>query len=243
MKNNICYIFGAGEHFGPPPLPNPGDFVIAADGGYEYLALNGVRADLAVGDFDSLGAPPRGANTIALPREKDDTDMAAALRAGLERGWREFRIYGGTGGRFDHTLANVQCLAELASQGARGFLFGRDTAVTVIRDGSVSFPAGCAGTVSVFAHSDVAEGVFEDGLKYPLRDATLYNTRPLGVSNEFTGAPAFISVRTGTLIIITPIDARETEGATLKASERSKCLPTGGKSACRQALGHFPSNK
>ena len=40
------------------------------------------------------------------------------------------------------------------------------------------------------------------GLKYPLENATLTNDQPLGVSNEFTGMPAVVKVRTGTVIII-----------------------------------------
>jgi len=38
-------------------------------------------------------------------------------------------------------------------------------------------------------------------LKYPLDNATIKNEHPLGVSNEFTGAQATVSVRDGTLII------------------------------------------
>jgi thiamine pyrophosphokinase len=40
------------------------------------------------------------------------------------------------------------------------------------------------------------------GLKYPLSDAVLTCDMPLGVSNEFTGAPASVSVREGTLLVL-----------------------------------------
>lgn len=40
--------------------------------------------------------------------------MVAALREGWRRGFRIFRIYGSTGGRLDHPLANIQCIAALA---------------------------------------------------------------------------------------------------------------------------------
>ena len=45
-----------------------------------------------------------GAGVIQLLREKNDTDMAAALREAWQRGYRIFHIYGG---RFDHTLADA----------------------------------------------------------------------------------------------------------------------------------------
>jgi thiamine pyrophosphokinase len=104
----------------------------------------------------------------------------------------------------DHTLANIQCIAELAGRGGRGYLYDRDAVITAVRDGATEFPAGLRGIVSVFCHSDSASGVRERGMKYELTDATLRNTYPLGVSNELLGAPAHISVRSGTLIIMYP---------------------------------------
>lgn len=200
-----CYIFAAGEHFEPPSALGPQDFVIAADGGYAYAEQHGITPNLLVGDFDSLPMPPSGrADMVVLPREKDDTDMIAALQEGWQRGFRAFHIYGGTGGRLDHTLANIQCLADLAGRGARGYLYGKDTVITAIKNSGISFTSGCTGVVSVFAHSDIATGVSETGFKYPLTDTTLYNTYPLGISNEFTGTPSSIVVRTGTLIVIYP---------------------------------------
>ncbi len=78
--NRICYVVGA-MSLTPAlrPYPNPGDFVIAADRGFDSLMAYGVTPDLAVGDFDSLGHLPDHRNVIALPVEKDDTDMAFAL--------------------------------------------------------------------------------------------------------------------------------------------------------------------
>lgn len=205
----ICYIFGAGEHYGPPPTPVFGDLVIAADGGFAYLEQHGLVPDLVVGDFDSLPKIPQsGVNTIVLPKEKDDTDMVAALREGQNRGYRVFHIYGGTGGRLDHTLANIQCIADLAQKGCKGCLFDRDTVITAIHNDKLIFSATARGTVSAFAHTEVCTGVYERGLKYPLTDATLRNTYPLGVSNEFTGVNSEISVREGTLIVIYPKDIK-----------------------------------
>jgi len=203
MKSKgICYVFGAGDHDGNHALPGPDDLVIAADGGYMHLQKHGLHAHKIVGDLDSLPNPPEGVPLVRLPKEKDDTDMAAAIRCGLEAGYNIFRIYGGCGGRIEHTLANVQLLANLARQGARGFLFDGESVITAIHNGSIAFSEGAAGYVSAFAHSDAALGVWEKGLKYPLCDATLRNTYPLGVSNEFIGQASSITVHEGTLIVV-----------------------------------------
>lgn len=206
-NQGICYVVGAGENYGLDFVPEQGDYVIAVDGGYEYLEQAGIVIDMAVGDFDSLRQRPRHANVISLNAEKDDTDMRAAVWEGLRRGYGMFHIYGGTGGRMDHTIANMQLLAELSQKGKQGFLFGRDCVMTALTNGELLFPEGIWGYVSVFAHSDQAVGVTLSGLKYPLKDAVLKNTYSLGVSNELRGQKSKISVEKGTLLISYPIEA------------------------------------
>ena len=98
MEGPICYIVGAGTFYEEGFAPELGDFVIAADGGYQILLERGVTMDLVVGDFDSIGFRPDHPNVVDLPVEKDDTDMMAAIRLGRERGFRSFCLYGGTGG-------------------------------------------------------------------------------------------------------------------------------------------------
>jgi thiamine pyrophosphokinase len=161
-----------------------------------------VRADLVIGDFDSLSEKPEHPNAVELAREKDDTDTLAAVKHGLEKGFRRFHIYGGSGGRFGHTMANVQMLAYLARRGARGYLYGEGFVATCIHNETLEFDPACKGMVSVFAYSGTAEGVYLEGLKYELRGATLSSDFPLGVSNEFTGAESRASVRDGTLLVV-----------------------------------------
>lgn len=203
-ETNICYIVGA-MSLTPDlrPYPTPGDYVIAADRGFDSLMAYGVNPDLAVGDFDSLGHAPNHPNVIRLPVEKDDTDMVYALRKGLELGYRRFVLLGGVGGRLEHTLGNLQMLDWLALHGAQGFLAGEKTAATCIRDGkTIIFPASMTGYLSVFCNSGRAEGVELTGLKYPLTDYTLTSDFPLGVSNQFLGEEARVSVARGSLILV-----------------------------------------
>lgn len=204
-KTGICYIVGAGENYGIPFSPGADDLVIAADAGFQVLEEKGIRMDLAIGDFDSLSYIPNHAKVKVLSREKDDTDMRAAVLAGLDAGYETFHIYGGTGGRIEHTIANMQLLTELSFGGKRGFLFGKDYIITALTNGTFVLPGHASGYVSVFAHSERAEGVWLKGLKYELQDAVLSNRYPLGVSNELIGRESSISVTRGTLLIVFPM--------------------------------------
>lgn len=202
LKEKICYVVGAGENCGLDFLPQPGDYLIAVDGGFDYLQEKGLCPDLVIGDFDSVREKPSHSNVVVLNREKDDTDMGAALDVGIEKGYREFRIYGGTGGRFDHTIGNIQLLAALSQKGKKGFLIGREWIMTAVTDGSIEFDSSYEGYISVFSHSDESRGVYEENLKYKLQDAVLTNTFPMGVSNEFIGKESRITVEKGTLLLV-----------------------------------------
>ena len=58
-------------------------------------------------------------------------------------------------------------------------------------------------TLSIFCLGEPAHGVTLEGLKYPLQGATMTAQVPLGVSNEFLGGPARITVQRGTLVVMT----------------------------------------
>ena len=196
-----CVVFCAGEFSGLWEPVAPDDFVIAADGGLLTTRALGLSPGCVLGDFDSLGYVPQGANVF--PVRKDDTDSMLAVREGLRRGFREFVLYGALDGkRPDMLLANLQLLLFLARHGARGTLVGKSCLATALQNGSISFPAGQSGTVSVFCMGAPARGVSIRGLSYTLESGELTADFPLGVSNRFTGTPAEISVQQGSLVIM-----------------------------------------
>ena len=195
---------------GPPSdcagvrLPRrPGDYVIACDAGYLLAARLGLRPDLAVGDFDSLrGGVDPSVPVHTAPRAKDDTDTMLGARLGLERGCREFLIVGGFGGRLDHTVANLQTLCFLAGEGASAQIRSDRNLAWAVRDGTLELEPLEGWHLSVFAASGPCEGVTLEGLAYPLDRRRLTPDYPIGVSNEFTGGPARVTVERGTLLVI-----------------------------------------
>lgn len=196
-----CVIFCAAEFDALAAPIGRDDCIIAADGGVRHAQALGLTPQCVLGDFDSLGFTPQGAEVF--PVEKDDTDAMLAVKRGLALGYRKFILYGALDGpRIDHTVANFQTLSYLARQGASGYLVGRDAIATVVRDSAIVFPAGKTGGISVFCIGADAEGVSIRGLRYSLDAGRLTSSFPLGVSNRFTGAAAEIAVRSGSLLVI-----------------------------------------
>ncbi len=197
---DACVIFCAGGFDRLARPIAPGELVLAADAGVRHTRTLGVTPDVVLGDFDSLGSVPPGA--VVYPAEKDDTDLMLAIRHGLAAGRREFLIYGALDGpRTDLTVASLQALHFLAAHGAHGFLWGLNSAATVIRNETLAFPAA-DGLISVFCSGADATGVTLRGLKYPLNNATLTAAMPLGVSNRFQLTPASVTVRDGYLLVL-----------------------------------------
>lgn len=204
---NLCVIFGAGEMFAPRKSFSKSDLIIAADGGYIAARRFGLSPDVVIGDFDSSTEPEGiAAHVVKLKREKDDTDMLAAIKLGLRRGYKTFVLYGGVGGRLDHTVANFAALRYLNNFDAHGYLIDDKTVATVITEEKLVLPKTAKGTVSVFALGGEATGVNLTSLAYPLVDATLTPDFPLGVSNETTDAKTAgaVSVKHGSLLVFFP---------------------------------------
>ncbi len=186
-------------------VPEAGDCVLCADGGWKLARAAGVTPRLVIGDFDS-SEEPGTLPTRRVPVEKDDTDTMLCLKQGLSMGYDAFLIVGGFGGRVDHTLANLQTLRYAASRGARAVMRDGHSWAAVVENGAVRVAADALGEgapvkLSVFALGDVCRGVSLRGTKYPLEDGTLSGDFPLGVSNEFAAPEAVIRVREGALLV------------------------------------------
>ena len=200
----ICYIVGAGE-ISPLPKIEKDDFVIAADGGFDSLLSLGIAPNLLVGDLDSIKNVPTGIEILRHPAEKDETDMHLAFLEGMRRGYSRFELFGGTGGRPDHTFANYSLLSLIRKNGCFATLHG-DGYIAYVLENELTRVSGKIGKgISVFAFGGIARGVSIDGLKYTANNVTLIPEFALGVSNSFISNSSIIEVKDGTLLVIQEI--------------------------------------
>lgn len=208
-KEKICILVGASYvveedflFFYKEWMKEYNVFVIAADGGYQFMRKHQINTDLVVGDFDSYGRIPNEVEIIRHPVQKDDTDMLLAVREGLKRGYEYFAIFGGLSGRMDHSFANIQLLSFLRRHGGRGILFGDSMNMTTIYNEEIMFAEGFKGTISVFSIKECSKNVTIQNLKYELEQAEINHTFPIGVSNEFVDKKAKIKTDCGELLIM-----------------------------------------
>lgn len=212
METGKCIVICAGD-FTPVEIKRKeGDYVIAVDGGYLYSKVLELAPDIIVGDFDSMGEAEREelemmkhteeGRIVQLNPCKDDTDTLAALRIGLDKGYRNFHIYGAMGGRLEHTIANIQCLQFLKNRGAKGYIMDAFCMLTLIQNETVAFHKNMEGYLSLFSLGERAEGVSIKNMKYCLDKATLTNDFPVGISNEFIGEEGEITVQSGSALVV-----------------------------------------
>lgn len=178
------------------------DFLIYCDGGLKHLEKLKILPNLIIGDFDSFKNPNLDIETIVLPREKDDTDTMAAVKEGIERGYKDFLLLGVIGERLDHSLANVSILLYLDSLNLKGKIIDDYSEMLLVskKEELVSDEFSYFSLINILSN---AKGVNVIDAKYPLIDATLPTTYQYSVSNEvLPNKVSKISLKEGTLLLI-----------------------------------------
>jgi thiamine pyrophosphokinase len=204
-------VFAGGDGLDPrfrADLP-PGAPVIAADSGLDLAQRLGFRAELVVGDLDSVSAQALrraqadGTRVERHPADKDRTDLDLALSAAARRGATEVTVVGAGGGRLDHLLANLAagCAPEHAGLEIE-VLAGPARVVVVRRRAALRGEIGSL--LSLLALAGPADGVRTTGLRWPLRGERLPPGSTRGISNELVERVATVTVASGTVLAVQP---------------------------------------
>lgn len=208
-----CIIFASCDEdlsFPGEDLRASSELVVCADGGLRLCHEAGMRADIAVGDFDSANpetmekAKSEGTKFYEYPAEKDETDLDLALKVAFRLGVKRCYVFGALGGRLDHELANIFMLRRYASMGMNVTLKGLRSSVEILTH---VFPCRLEGryacSLSLIPLSDTVVGISTLGMKYELHDEDLASGSSRGVSNIVGAEVAVISCVSGEAAIIT----------------------------------------
>jgi thiamine pyrophosphokinase len=176
--------------------------LIAANGGAKYCVDFGLTPQVIIDDMDSVDSDVwknnPGIEYIRHPIHKDKSDTELAVEYALAHGCEQVILIAATGGRLDHTLANVALTASHPGQVA---LFdGTSTLIAVDKTEKCILHSRVGARVSLLPYCLGASKVRTKGLKYTLRDERL-NSATHGLSNELSQTETCICVSDGILLV------------------------------------------
>ncbi len=211
-KTQRAAIFANGVLNYPDSVRNliqPGDLLVAADGGARICRQLGILPHILIGDIDSLEdsevvyLSERGTEIIHHPVRKDYTDLELALRHVQSLGIKQVIVLAALGARWDQTLANLLLPAAVELSGVDIQLVDGPQEVMLVRAGEELSIFGEPGdTVSLIPLGGDAQGVTSHGLEYPLDDETLYFGATRGLSNSLLIQNASVRLKVGLLLCV-----------------------------------------
>ena len=192
-----CVIVLNGEYCDNYVFPKD-RFVIACDGAYEELKKRNVKIDCVLGDFDSLGFIPDGAEIF--PAEKDMTDGEIGLSKALELGFKNVDIISFGGKREDHLLGNLSLLIKAANNGVSATAYTNNSVIRYLKSGIHEFSFALNSTVSLFTFGSCFIKSSK-GLKYPYNDLEISRDCTRGISNVVISDKVVLEISTGDVFL------------------------------------------
>ena len=201
-----CLIIAGSPEFDPELIREQSkscDLIICADRGYSHAKKSGVVPDIVIGDFDSCEDELSGSfEVIKLNTDKDFTDTLVCADKAVERGCDEITVLSATGGRLDHTLANLYLLSYIADKCKKASLVSKKERIELLTKGKTVF-AGLNGlTFSLFPFGSESVFLSVSGARYELESYRLKSSLPIGASNVFSSDSCEIEILDGNALII-----------------------------------------
>jgi len=208
---NKTFVFSNGNYgakeFYLKRLSEERRFVIAVDGGANFLKKLEVIPDLIVGDMDSIKKEVKNyfqmmkVPFLKYPSSKDELDTELALQWCIEKGYTIISIFGWKGARVDHSIANLYLLDFGYENGVEMVLEDPDSEAFLI-DKNVYLDAFIGQRWSILPFGGRAEGIEIKGFEYEVEDRDMYMAHPYGISNRAIKKRVKIGVEKGILLVI-----------------------------------------
>ncbi|MBQ9464055.1 MAG: thiamine diphosphokinase [Lachnospiraceae bacterium] len=183
---------------------------IGVDSGLAAMKKLGVIPNLALGDFDSADEETlayfrsiRFIEWEEFPPEKDLTDLELAVRRAVEKKPEHITVLGGTGTRFDHTLAAVKTMKIALDAGiGMEFIDPHQRIYLIAGEREMRREDLLGPYISFLPLCGPARGVTLEGFKYGLTGADLDPWPTLTVSNEPAADLMRVRVEEGVLLCV-----------------------------------------
>ncbi|MED4851353.1 thiamine diphosphokinase [Caldifermentibacillus hisashii] len=188
---------------------------IGVDRGTNYLLERGIHPDIAIGDFDSISKETlhalkdKNIHLLKYPSEKAETDMELALQHALKLKPEIIRIFGATGGRLDHFLANIQLFSVSAEKdpSISIMIIDQKNEIEIKNPGTFEIKRSSAKPyISFVPVTKMVENLTLEGFKYPLKNRHIFFGSTLCISNELIYDFGTYSFTNGILLVIRSCD-------------------------------------
>ena len=188
-------------------LTKKADFIIGVDGGIGVLLKYQIKADVAIGDFDSLNLKllreleKKKIPIMRFPKDKDSSDTELAIRFAIRKGFQNFILTGMLGKRTDHLLFNISALLFLNKQNKHCVIKEEDEEI-YITSSIAQINTKRGEIISIYPLTMQSTMLETKGLKYKLKNHSIKKYRTLTLSNVATSEKVIIKVKSGTVLII-----------------------------------------
>nr|WP_263328034.1 thiamine diphosphokinase [Neobacillus sp. Marseille-Q6967] len=190
---------------------------VGVDRGVFILLEKNIRPFMAFGDFDSVTAAELQVIERQVEQmnrfkpEKDETDMELALNWAIQQDAEEIRIFGATGGRIDHTFANIQLLFKPLLEGNKVDISLIDQQNSLFLRGPGSYQIEKSPEkkyISFIPQTLSVEDLTLNGFKYPLNNRHINIGSTLCISNELISDYGTFSFSKGILLVVRSDDKK-----------------------------------
>ncbi|NQD65880.1 thiamine diphosphokinase [Bacillus haikouensis] len=213
-----CIIAGAPEKYLPDLKDYHSESVrwVGVDRGVITLLQNELYPAGAFGDFDSVSTEEwslieKKVKTVnTYQPEKDETDLELALNWVLKQNPDSIKIFGGTGGRLDHFMGNIQLLMQpdMLESGIKIEMIDVQNQLWVERPGEHTIKESSVRKyISFVPMTGSVENLTLSGFKYPLKKRNIFRGSALCISNELIQSSGTFSFTNGILMVIRSSDS------------------------------------
>lgn len=173
------------------------DKIICVDGALHAVDTMNLSIDYLVGDFDTVShdllnkyqrAVALGKKNIEIKQYnpvKDETDTEIAITIAIENGADEIVLFGATGSRIDHMLANIHLLMKPLAVGIHAYIIDEFNKIYLINKNTIIRKNELYGSyLSLIPFDGNVTKVTLHGFKYNVSNLDFKIGQGLGISNE-----------------------------------------------------------
>lgn len=188
---------------------------IGVDRGVYTLLSHGIIPEAAFGDFDSVSdeqfslIKEQVKYIYTYPKEKDETDTEIALCWAVKQKPEKIRLFGATGGRLDHFLANMHLVFrfEKNEKCCPIEMIDQKNILLITRPGTYQLESlPDKKYVSFLPITKEVKDLTLKGFKYPLTNKNIPLGSTLCISNELIHNCGTFSYSDGILMVIRSSD-------------------------------------